>query len=105
MKITWKDTGDAEWEGKEREDFIQKFENKIWPSYYNLLQNQPISSMGVNIFDNLNKEFNLRIDFEVSEDRSLISIYIFPWICVHRPTSISDAWKNGKLWCIGRVEM
>lgn len=105
MKIVWEDTKDAEWEAKEKEEFIQEFENKIWPSYYKLLKNQPISSMGVNAFNNLNKGLNLRIDFEVSEDGTVTSIFIFSWACVHKPTTISDAWKDGKPWLIGRAEM
>lgn len=105
MKITWEDRNDAKWEGKEKESFIREFEKKIWPSYYNLLKNQPISSLGVNAFNNLNKELNLRIDFEISEDGTVTSIFIFPWVCVHKPTTISDAWKDGEPWLIGHIEM
>ncbi len=104
MKINWQDKEWARWEAGEKEQFIQEFENKIWPSYYNLLKSQPISSMGVNTFNNLNKDFNVRIDFEVSEDKSETSIYIFPWICRHRPTTINDAWKDEKPWLIGHAE-
>lgn len=105
MKIRWEEKEEAKWVAGEKEKFIRQFEEKIWPSYYNLLKSQPISSLGVNSFDSFNEDTNLRVDFEVSEDRTATAILIFPWVCVHKPTTIGDAWKDDKPWLIGRVEM
>jgi len=104
MKIEWDAKSEADWTKDEKEKFIKKFEEKTWPDFHQLLDKQLVNSLGVNLYETLTKNTNTRIDFEVHPGGN-IHICVFPWVCVHRPETINDAWgKEGDRkspWLIG----
>jgi len=109
MKIKWRDSKKPEWEKEDdQEKFIKKFEEEIWPDYYELLSKQSVNALAVNTYVNVTDGINTRIDFEIEpgngDDEDLIHIYVFPWCCVHKPESIAERDKkdeNDPPWLIG----
>lgn len=107
MKIEWKDFGNPLWETKkDKEEFIKKFEEEIWPIYYSLFKDQSVNALGVNAYTTLTKNTNTRIDFEITPgEKTIIHIYVYPWYCTHKPEHIAERFKkdeNDDPWLIGR---
>ncbi|MBU4251638.1 MAG: hypothetical protein KKC39_08300 [Candidatus Omnitrophica bacterium] len=103
MAIKWEDFGKPEWTEDQKEQFIKNFEVKIWPDYYQLFKKQSINALAVNFYEILINNINVRIDFEIAG--KIISIFVFPWHCVHKPESIKERFKSGdEPWLIGRFE-
>lgn len=107
MAIEWEDIYKGEWSDDERTDLMIRLENKIWPAFSKLIDQLPINAIAANIYEKVQENTDLRIDFEVHpphEGKTTVTIVVFPWICVHHPESIVDADKHiGKPWLIGRA--
>ena len=98
MSVSWEEKDDGRWNEEQRSTFIKSFEEKILPGFLDVVSNIPTNSVGANIYESTIEGHDLRVDFEVhppTDGEQYVKIAIFPWLCVHRPETLKDAWDDG----------